>query len=222
MDEQSSAASTIRRLLEEGRLHIREKTPSQARSRFVEAWTLAIQSGEDALAVEVALLMATIEPQKLQQNWIMRAIQLAESSSQSDAKRWLGSLHASLGWKLFELRQYESALPALQKALDRFMLDGTQREVFEVKRSIGKLLRVMGRTEEALAAQHALLAELSAANAKDGRLFEELAECLHTLKRPLEAQVYFELAYQELCRDEWVVDNQPDVLKRLKEIGKSR
>jgi tetratricopeptide (TPR) repeat protein len=213
-------SSRIKWLLEAGRLHILEKTPSQARSRFAEAWTLSINSGEDTLASEVALMMAAVEPQKHQQEWIIRGIKIAEESPQSDSKRWLGTLYASLGWKLFDLRQYEAALAAFQKTLSFLKLNGTIREAFVAKWSIGKLLRSMGKFDEALLIQNALLAELGAGGAKDGRVFQELAECLHSLKRSPEAQVYFDLAYKELSRDEWIVDNQPEVLKRLKDLGK--
>ncbi len=80
----------------------------------------------------------------------------------------------------------------------------------------------MGKPEEALIIQNALLAELGIGGAKDGRLYEELAECLHSLQRSEEAQPYFELAYRELSADEWIVDNQPAVLKRLRELGKAK
>ena len=66
-------AARVRWLLERGRLYIFEKTPSQARGLFSEALTLAIHSGEDYFAVEVAQLMAITEPQKAQPGWIMRA-----------------------------------------------------------------------------------------------------------------------------------------------------
>ncbi|MBI3544059.1 MAG: tetratricopeptide repeat protein [Deltaproteobacteria bacterium] len=221
MTDQSSPTVTIQRLLEEGRAHIQEKTPSQARSRFAEAWTLATSSSADSLAVEAALMLAVVEPQKAQQGWIERAITLAEKSQQADAKRWLGGLYTSLGWKLFDLRQYEAAVKIFQKSLDHFTTQpDARREIFVTKWSIGKLLRVMGRTDEALAMQNALLAELGAGDPKDGRLFEELAECLHALKRTVEAQTYFELAYRELYNDQWIIDNQPATLKRLKELGK--
>ena len=66
----------IRWQLERGRLHVLEKTPSQARNLFAEAWTLATNSGEDCLAVEVAQMMAANESQKAQQAWIVRAIEI--------------------------------------------------------------------------------------------------------------------------------------------------
>ena len=225
LGEQEAAypvASRIRWLVEMGRLQTFERTPSQARAHFVEAWTLAINSGEDSLAAEVALMMASIEPPKQKQEWILRGIQLAEGSPQADAKRWLGALYTAQGWKLFDLRQYEAALAAFKKSLSHLKLHGSDREIFVAKWSVGKLLRTMGKTEEALAIQNALLAESGPSNAKDGRVFQELAECLHALKRVPEAQVYFDLAYRELSTDDWVVDNQPEMLKRLKELGKSK
>jgi tetratricopeptide (TPR) repeat protein len=215
-------SAKIRWLLEKGRLYVLQRTPSQARPHFAEAWTLASHSGEDAFAVDVAMMLATIEPPKAQQDWLMRAIRLAEESPQAKAKAYLGSLYAAMGWKLFDVRQYEQALELFQKSLSHFKLRGTNRELFVAKWSVGKLLRTMGKPEEALIIQNALLAELGIGGPKDGRLYEELAECLHSLKRSAEAQSYFELAYLELSTDEWIVDNQPAMLKRLKELGKAK
>jgi tetratricopeptide (TPR) repeat protein len=214
------ASAKMRWLIERGRIHILEKTPSQARGYFSEAWTLAIHSGEDYFAVEIAQLMAATEPEKAQKEWIVRAIEIAESSSLQKTKYWLGSLYTSLGWKLYDLRQYEKSLEVFHKALTNLKSFGTQREAFVAQWSIGKILRALGRIEEALSIHKALLAELGIGGVRDGRLYEELAECLHLLRRSTEAQLYFELAYRELSHDEWVTDNQPLKLKRLKDLGK--
>lgn len=213
-------SSKIRWLIERGRLYILEKTPSQAKGLFSEAWNLAINSGEDYFAVEIAQLLATTEQQKAQQEWIVRAIKIAETSPLQKTKRWLGGLYSSLGWKLYDLKQYEKSLETFQKALINLKAHGTLREVFIAQWSIGKVLRALGKTEEALSIQQALLAELGIGGVRDGRLYEELAECLQTLKRTTEAQLYFELAYRELSNDEWVTDNQPLKLKRMKDLGK--
>lgn len=213
-------SAKIRWLIERGRLHILEKTPSQAPRLFSEAWTLAVNSGEDYFAVEIAQLMASIEPQKSQFEWLVRAIEIAENSPLQKTKQWLGGLYTSLGWKFYDLRQYEKSLETFQKALSNLKALGTPREAFVAQWSIGKILRALGRTEEAVSIHRALLAELGIGGVRDGRLYEELAECLHTLKHTTEAQLYFELAYRELTNDEWVRDNQPLKLKRLKDLGK--
>jgi tetratricopeptide (TPR) repeat protein len=213
-------SAKIRWLIEKGRLHILAKTPSQAKGYFSEAWTLSINSAEDYFAVEIAQLLATTEPQKSQQRWISRAIEIAENSPLPKTKRWLGGLYTSLGWKLYDLRQFDKSLDSFQKALRHHKAHGTSREAYVAQWSIGKVLRALGKTEEALSIQKALVAELGIGGERDGRLYEELAECLQTLKRATEAQLYFELAYRELSADEWVKDNQPVKLKRMKGLGK--
>lgn len=215
-------AAKIRWQLERGRLYILQKTPSQARALFGQAWALAVQAEEDFFTIDVAQMMAMIEPQKSQQEWILKGIQIAEESKQPKAKRWLGPLHASLAWKLYDLLQYESAERHFQKSLSYFQATGTEREIFVAKWSMGKLLRRMNRLEEALAMQKALLAELGAGGITDGRLYEEIAECLQALKQTDEAQGYFELAYHALSSEQWISDNQPLKLKRLKDLGRVR
>ncbi len=213
-------SAKIRWLIEKGRLCIIVKTPSLAKGLFSEAWTLSINSAEDYFTVEIAQLLAVTEPQKVQQDWIRRAIQIAEKSQHPKTKRWLGGLYASLGWKLYDLRQFDGSLGAFQSAFRHYKESGTAREAFVAQWSIGKVLRAVGKTEEALSIQKSLLAELGSEGERDGRLFEELAECLQTLKRTTEAQLYFELAFRELSSDEWVKDNQPVKLKRMKDLGK--
>lgn len=223
LDQEDAAlrvSARIRWMIERGRLHLLEKTPSQARILFSEAWTLAINSGEDFFVVDIAQMMALLAESKSQQEWIVRAIEVAEKSPLPKTKRWLGSLYASLGWKLHDLRQYESSLTVFQRAMSHLKAHGSEREVFVAKWSVGKVLRDLGRVEEALAIQKALLAELGVGGKRDGRLYEEIAECLQALKRSSEAQLYFELAYRELSDDEWVSDNQPLKLKRMKDLGK--
>jgi tetratricopeptide (TPR) repeat protein len=213
-------SAKIRWLFEKGRLYVLERTPAQARRFFEEAWTLAINSAEDYFAVEIAQLMASTEPQKSQQEWILRAIEIAEGSPLPKTKRLLGGLYTSLGWKLYDLRQYDRALEVFQKSLRHLKAQNAAHEAFVAQWSIGKVLRKLGKLEEALAIQKALLAELGIGGARDGRLYEELAECLQSLKRTTEAQLYFELAYRELSDDDWVTDNQPLALKRMKDLGK--
>lgn len=223
LDGQEAAyplSARIRWLIEKGRLHVLSKTPSQAKRFLSEAWTSSINSAEDCFAVEIAQLLAATEPQKTQQAWILRGIEIAENSPLPKSKRWLGGLYTSLGWKLYDLTQFESSLGAFQKALRNHKAQGTPREAFVAQWSIGKVLRAMGKTEEALSIQKALLAELGIGGERDGGLYEELAECLHKLKRTTEAQLYFELAYRELSEDEWIKDNQPVKLKRMKDLGK--
>lgn len=213
-------AAQIRYLVERGRLFIDESTPARARPLFSQAWTLAVNSGEDFFTVDIARLMAGIEPQKSQEEWLLKAIQIAEQSPQDKARRWLGGLYAALAWKVYDLRQFERALEAHQRSLSHFRQRGSEHEVFVARWSVGRVLRQMGRVEEALVIQQSLLAEVGKEKASAGRLYEELAECLHAVKKLEEAQSYFAMAHEELSKDDWIPDGQPLQMKRLKTLGK--
>jgi tetratricopeptide (TPR) repeat protein len=210
----------IRFLLEEGRLFILMRTPSQARTRFSQAWALAVEAGEDSFTVDIARMMATIEPMKAQESWIRKAIEVAESSEQKEAKAWLGGLYSDLGWRLFDLRQYESALEAHQLALTHYQNRGSMQEQQGARWSVGRLLRQLGRLSEALAQQEALYLETASSGQPDGRVCEEVAECLHGLKKAEAAQIYFERAYRALSAEGRLADRHPLQLKRLKTLGK--
>ena len=226
--DRCSVGARISFLLEKGRIHYLEKTPAIARPLLVEAWTLAGKHAEDFYSIEIAQLLARIEPPKVQKDWTLKALSLAEDSSSERVKQCLCTIYTTLGWHFFELRQYDKALELFKKALVR--LEGelpasihpsiTGRKIVTAKSSIGKMLRLQGRFEEALAIQQDVLAEVDRAGRKDGGIYEEMAECLSALKRTADAEVYFKLAHAELSLDEWFKDNKPERIKRLKEYGK--
>ncbi len=222
VDPAKYTAAKIRFMLEKASYAIVERTPSQAQPLALEAWRLAGTAQTESFAVEAAQLMSLVDTQKAQPEWTRRAIEIAEKSSDKKAKRHLGKLYATQAWGLFEVRQFDKALEILQTSLKHFTEIGDRREIFVAKWSIGKILRVMGKPEEALKIHEELLSEVGAGDKKDGRLYEELAECLHVLKRPGEAQPYFDIAFKELSNDPWVADNEPVALKRMKELGKAR
>jgi tetratricopeptide (TPR) repeat protein len=216
----ASATAKIRWLLECGRLSLLQKSPTHARSFLADAWQLATKAQEDFFAIDVAQMMAGLETPKMQQEWVLRAIRMAEESSQPKAKRWLGSLYSNLGWKLFDHLQLEKSLQFFEKALTNYQKYGSAHDIFVTQWSIGRVYRKMNRTQEALDLQKQLLDTKSPTPLPMGRLYQEIAECLQALQRPTEAQPYFELAYQALQQDQWVQDNQSEDLQRLKSMGK--
>ena len=86
---------------------------------------------------------------------------------------------------------------------------------------VGRGLRSLERTDEALAIQQELLAEYEADGQKDGYVFEELAECLLVIGRRKEAQKYFARAYAELSQDAWLVKNEADRISRLRRLAEA-
>jgi len=209
----------IRYLLERGRVFNSSQKRDQARPLFLQAWELAQYAGEDSYAVDAAHMIAIVESAPDQQiEWNLKALKLAENSSQPGAQKWLGSLYNNIGWTYHDSCEYEKALEIFQKALHWREQKGDAQTIFIARWCIGRTLRSLGRLDEALAVQRGLLKEIEAGAPSDGYVYEELGELL-LLKNDPEAPRYFRLAYTELAGDAWFAANEPARLERLKTVG---
>jgi tetratricopeptide (TPR) repeat protein len=209
----------VRYLLERGRTLNSSKRKDEARPLFLEAWDLAKSIGEDGYAVDAAHMMGIIEPAEEALEWNRQAVALAESSTNERARRWRGSLYNNIGWTVFGQENYEEALGWFEKALVARQEEEKPGDVRIAKWCIAKTLRVLGRVEEALKMQQALLREHEAEGGRDGYVYEELAECHLALDQPGKSREYFALAWEELSEDAWLVDTEPERIARLKELG---
>ena len=116
-------------------------------------------------------------PTEEQLEWNEKAMELAESSSNDRARKWLGALYNNIGWTYHDQEEYEKALELFEKALAWRQEQGQETEIRIAKWCVARALRSLERTEEALTMQEALLAEFSEAGETDGYVFEELGEC---------------------------------------------
>ena len=209
----------IRYLLERGRVFNSSGQRDKARPFFLESLELAQQIGEDTYAVDAAHMMGIIEPPESALNWNLKALDMAESSSQPRAHKWLGSLYNNIGWTYHDMQQYERALEIFEKALAWREQAGDPGTTRIAKWCVGRTLRSLGLVQEAMNIQEALLVEHQQAGSKDGYVYEELGECLLTLGQPNNARPYFARAYAELSQDVWLVANESARLERLKQLG---
>lgn len=209
----------IRYLLERGRVYNSSRRPDQAQPLFLEAWEQARAAGEDFYAVDAAHMLGIVEPPEQQMAWNLRSLELAEASSEPRARGWLGSLYNNIGWVYHDQGEYERALDLFRKALQFREAQGQARETRIAKWCVARALRSLGRLEEALAMQRALLDDWDRAGGQDGYVFEELGECLLALGRPEAARPYFVRAHTELSRDPWLAEREPARLERLKTLG---
>lgn len=115
--------------------------------------------------------------------------------------------------------EYEKALELFEKGLAWRQERDNYQATQIAKWTVGRAKRSLGRTEEALAMQQSLFEEHETDGTSDGYVFEEIAECLKAVDRPDEARPFFARAYQELSKDGWLVDNEPDRLERLKRLS---
>lgn len=209
----------IRYLLERGRVFNSSGVIDRARPLFIEAWEQAQQAGQDFYAVDAAHMLAIVEQGQAALDWNLKALQLAESSSQERARGWLGSLYNNIGWTYHDMGDHEQALAIFYKALQLREAAGKPEPIRIARWCVGRTLRSLGRVEEALAIQQALLKEAEAQNHEPGYTYEELGECLLLLNRAAEARPYFARAYTALSQDIWLARNEPERLKRLHELG---
>lgn len=218
-----TAAAHIRSLLERGRTYNSANDKAKAIPLFQQALTLAQQTHADYFAVDAAHMLAIAAPTHQQAvHWNEEAMRLAEASTDPAARQWLGALYNNLGWDYHDAGQFDKALALFEKGLRWRETEAQPRKEIPIRIarwSIGRTLRSLGRLDEALALQQALLAEWQAAGAEDGYVYEELGELLLALGRPDEARPHFAQAYQLLRQDPWLVEHEAARLARLASLG---
>jgi tetratricopeptide (TPR) repeat protein len=182
---------------------------------FIDALETAAATGETALAIDAAHMLAIAAPSEQRLNWHRRALALAEGSEDPQARAWLGSLLNNLGWTLHDAGDYAQALTVFERALAWREARDRPVETRIARWAVARCLRSLGRIEEALALQRRLRTELDAAGNDDPYVNEELGECLLALGRDAEARSWFGRAHAELARDRWLVQHEPARLTRL-------
>lgn len=212
----------IRLLIEEGRHFCLSMMPSKAQTPFHQAWTMANANNEVFLAIEAAVMLSISQPPKYKNDWLQRAIELAEKTDVKQAKLWLAQLYLMDGWHAFDFRRFDDALKSFKLALERPREHGEMTSLILIKWCVARAMRALGRNQEALGIQKELLAEVSSESKLNGHVFLEIAECLQLLKKTEEAKSYFESAYKELSVNGWYADNKASELSRMLHLYKKR
>lgn len=215
-----SSRARVRYLLERGRVFNSSKHPDKARPFFEQALIMAQELKEDFYAVDAAHMLAIVADPASSLDWNLRAIQMAESSADEKARGWLGSLYNNTGWSYHDMGDFESALGIFQKAESYFGEVRREDRLRIAKWTVARCLRSMNRIDEALSKQMALKAEFDSIGESDGYVDEEIGECLLLLKRESEAKPYFAKAYELLSQDEWMMANEAERMKRMKELSR--
>lgn len=212
----------IRLILEEGRHLWLARNPAKAQNFFNQAWTMATEMKEDFFAVDAAIMLSLCQPKKSQNEWLQKALALAEGSRDEQGKLWLTQLYVLNGWHCFDFRRFEEALENFNKALARPRGNGETSDLFMIRWCVGRALRGLNRVAEALDVQTQLKTDLSILGRVNGYVFLELAECLQLLQRTEDAKGFFELAYKDLSMNPWFSDNNPTELRRMQFLFKLR
>ncbi len=216
----AGAIAQLRYLLERGRVFNSADQPEIAKPLFERAWNEAREAHQDGYAVDAAHMLAIVETEASRQlEWNLTALALAERSTDSGAQRWMGSLYNNIGWTYHSMGDFAAALALFDKAVRWQSQHGTPQNQRIARWSRAKILRLLGRVNEALADQRTLLKEHQQDNTTDGYIFEELGECLLALGMPDDARPNFAQAFAELSQDRWLAAHEPERLDRLMRLG---
>ena len=210
----------IRYLLERGRVFNSSGKKDKAKPFFIQAWDYGVKNKLDLYAIDAAHMMAIVEPPEKQIDWSEKAIDLVEKSDDKRVKGWLGPLYNNTGWTYHDLGKYQEAMVLFKKSLKYREKIKDAQGTFIAKWTIARCYRSLERYDEALEIQLALEKEITEKNLPtDGYVFEELGE-LYLIKEDKEnSKKYFKKAYEELSKDDWLQKNEPDRLKRIKQLA---
>ena len=188
--------------LERGRLRRSGGDPDAARPLFVAAFDIAMDAGQTFIAADSAHMAALVAGDRDGfVDWTRRGIDLAESSE--GARYWLGPLYNNLGWEYYEAGDYQEALNAFERQVTAREEDRDRQGVIEIARyAVGKTLRALGRSPEAIPLLEAAVAWADGEGAPDGWFHEELAEEYAAVGRDADAAAQARAAIPLLERDD--------------------
>jgi tetratricopeptide (TPR) repeat protein len=198
-DRRSLAAARVD--LERGRLRRSSGDARAALPLFESAYAVALDAGAAYVAADAAHMAALAAPDRDGLvAWTRRGIEVAETHE--GAAYWLGPLQNNLGWEYYEAGDYEPALAAFRAALaarerDPDNADGVELALY----AVGKALRALGRSAEAVPLLQRAVASATKRDHVDGWYHEELAEEYAALGRHEDAREQAKLAIPLLERE---------------------
>lgn len=170
-----SAEVAVRTELERGRVHRSSGDPGGALAHFRAAAATAADAGLDVLRVDALHMVALAVPPADQLRANEDALAAARASSDPAARDWDASVLNNIGMCHADAGDLSAALVAFEEALVARRRIGDDARTRVARWMVAWVLRLSGRTAEALAIQQALKAELDALGENDPYVDEELA-----------------------------------------------
>jgi tetratricopeptide (TPR) repeat protein len=171
----SDAEVAARVSLERGRLLRSGGDAESARPHFEAAERTAAEAGLDALRVDALHMIALVVEPEERLAVDERALELASNSRDPAARDWDASLLNNIGMVHADAGDFGTALTRFEEALAARERIGDPENIRIARWMVAWALRHLGRTDEALAMQRAIKAELDAEGRADPHVDEELA-----------------------------------------------
>lgn len=198
----AGAEPHVRYLLERGRTFRSSRQVDRARPLFAQAVEAAAAARLDELSVDAMHMMALVQPTAAEQmRWNLRALALAESSIDANARSWKASLANNIGMTLHDEGKFDAALQQFRSAVTAREPMGNAANTRAAHWMVAWALRSLKRHDEALDILRRLERQAAAAHEPDGFVFEELAENLLAIGQAAQARPYFAQAHAALSAD---------------------
>lgn len=166
----------VRAWLERGRTLRSAGKPLEGRPLFMRAYVTADAARLERLAADALHMIALAEPALDERiAWNRRTIDYARRATDARAQGWQAAALNNIGSDLREAGRLEESLAAFREAQAAYERIGRAQSLFVARWQVGNVLRLLGRTDEALAMQTALEREMAAAGAPDPYVYDELA-----------------------------------------------
>ncbi|WP_083450288.1 GNAT family N-acetyltransferase [Luteipulveratus mongoliensis] len=159
----------LRRALESGRLARSAGDTDRATESFLEA-TRVTDTGHDFLRIDALHMLAITDGPHAEQ-WTAAGLELATTTSDQRAKRWVGSLMLNAGWAHHDAGRHAQALESFERAVAAYAERGAPEQLHAARWAVARCLRSLGRDAEALAIQE----QLALAEPTDTYVQQELA-----------------------------------------------
>lgn len=205
--------------LERGRLRRSGGDKAAALPLFQSAFESAVRAGEWFVGADAAHMAALASPGRDGfVEWTQRGIALGEEHEA--AAYWAGPLLNNLGWEHYEAGELEEALDAFERALRARELEPDRQEPIALARyAVGKALRALGRSQEALPLLEQATAWATEQGAPDGWYHEELALEYEAVGRLDEAREQAALAVPLLEQADATFPEDAERSSRLRELA---
>jgi tetratricopeptide (TPR) repeat protein len=166
----------VRAALERGRTLRSSGKPVQARPYFERAFAAADAAGLERLAGDALHMVALAEPALDDRiAWNRKTIAYAERAKDPRARDWRAAALNNIGSDLRDAGRLPESLATFRDALAAYEQQGRADNIRFARWQVANVLRLLGRTDEALAMQLALERDHAAAGEPEVDVFDELA-----------------------------------------------
>ncbi|GAA1061126.1 hypothetical protein GCM10009573_25530 [Agromyces bracchium] len=153
--DEEAAELRARIFLERGRMAAAGERLDEAVPEFTRAVREAALGGSTFLVLD-ALHMLALNDTGHEEEWAAEGFDILEGVRDPRLKRWGVALHNNLGWTKHDGGDAQAAMYHFQKAVDAADRYGTAGQQHVARWSVGRALRTLGRTDEALEIQREL------------------------------------------------------------------